>query len=238
MSDIENRFNDFLLRLNNDEMTLTKFLDDNEQREIRKVFKDKAHFYGGFEESERKRCIIFNYDVEESDYDIHAIASRYNEKYANITHRHVLGTIYSLGLDRSTYGDIIINDGIISIFVTKDVMNYLIENLKIILHQRVSFKEVDKINNLKINCKTVILNVASLRLDAVVSKGCNISRSEAVDIINSGNVSVNHLEVLNTSYQIKENDILSIRHFGRIEIKRIIGLSKKNRINIEVNIKK
>ena len=36
MSDIENRFNDFLLRLNNDEMTLTKFLDDNEQREIRK----------------------------------------------------------------------------------------------------------------------------------------------------------------------------------------------------------
>jgi RNA-binding protein YlmH len=76
-----------------------------------------------------------------------------------------------------------------------------------------------------------------MRLDAVVAKSINVGRSEAVEIINSGNVLINHKQCLNITHNVKEQDILSIRKFGRIEILEIVGLSKKNRTIVEIRVK-
>ncbi len=234
---IQNRFGDFERILDEEGYVLTKFLSLEEQKEISDHFKKCIHFFGGYDEAERCRAYI-SYLDDDFDYEIAIIQANYNKKYANITHRHVLGTIYSLGLDRSTYGDIIVDDDTITIFVSNDVKEFLINNLHEILHERLVFNEITDFVKKNINEKYIILNVASMRLDAVTAKGCNLSRNDSVELIKSGNVMINHAIITNINYQVKENDLLSIRHFGRIKINRIIGLSKKDRINLEVLINK
>jgi Na+-translocating ferredoxin:NAD+ oxidoreductase RnfD subunit len=40
------------------------------------------------------------------------------------------------------------------------------------------------------------------------------------------------------SYQVKENDIISIRGKGRVHIKEILNLTKKGRLNINIVVEK
>jgi RNA-binding protein YlmH len=143
----------------------------------------------------------------------------------------------SLGIERNTFGDIVVEDNLITIFVSKEISEYLIKNLSMISHQRMNWEILSsfKQSNIKEEVKTI--NVASMRLDAVVAKSINVGRSEAVEIINSGNVLINHKQCLNITHNVKEQDILSIRKFGRIEILEIVGLSKKNRTIVEIRVK-
>ena len=56
-------------------------------------------------------------------------------------------------------------------------------------------------------------------------------------MIEKGLVQVNHLECLNLSYNLKDNDLISVRHFGRIEIVNIVNTTKKNRLVVKIIIK-
>jgi RNA-binding protein YlmH len=186
----------------------------------------------GRQEVTRSRVLEMN--KEAAKYFRNAL---FDSKYGAIGHRNVLGTIMSLGIERNTFGDIVVEDNLITIFVSKEISEYLIKNLSMISHQRMNWEIISsfKQSNIKEEVKTI--NVASMRLDAVVAKSINVGRSEAVEIINSGNVLINHKQCLNITHNVKEQDILSIRKFGRIEILEIVGLSKKNRTIVEIRVK-
>ena len=62
-------------------------------------------------------------------FDIVIIQSSFDSKYGAIGHRNVLGTIMSLGIERNTFGDIVVTDDTITIFATKEISSYLIKNL-------------------------------------------------------------------------------------------------------------
>jgi RNA-binding protein YlmH len=221
------------------DIVLTDFLDFEEQNEIYAL--EKSHIeielFGGFDDAERKRALIGSSNNNLNDFDIVIIQSSFDSKYGAIGHRNVLGTIMSLGIERNTFGDIVVEDNLITIFVSKEISEYLIKNLSMISHQRMNWEIISsfKQSNIKEEVKTI--NVASMRLDAVVAKSINVGRSEAVEIINSGNVLINHKQCLNITHNVKEQDILSIRKFGRIEILEIVGLSKKNRTIVEIRVK-
>ena len=221
------------------DIVLTDFLDFEEQNEINAL--EKSHIeielFGGFDDAERKRALIGSSNNNTNDFDIVIIQSSFDSKYGAIGHRNVLGTIMSLGIERNTFGDIVVEDNLITIFVSKEISEYLIKNLSMISHQRMNWEILSsfKQSNIKEEVKTI--NVASMRLDAVVAKSINVGRSEAVEIINSGNVLINHKQCLNITHNVKEQDILSIRKFGRIEILEIVGLSKKNRTIVEIRVK-
>ena len=221
------------------DIVLTDFLDFEEQNEIYAL--EKSHIeielFGGFDDAERKRALIGSSNNNTNDFDIVIIQSSFDSKYGAIGHRNVLGTIMSLGIERNTFGDIVVEDNLITIFVSKEISEYLIKNLSMISHQRMNWEILSsfKQSNIKEEVKTI--NVASMRLDAVVAKSINVGRSEAVEIINSGNVLINHKQCLNITHNVKEQDILSIRKFGRIEILEIVGLSKKNRTIVEIRVK-
>ena len=106
-----------------------------------------------------------------------------------------------------------------------------------ISRQRMNWKIINEF--VQIENKEVIktINVASMRLDAVVAKAINCGRSEAVELITSGLVLINHKECLSITHTVKEEDLLSIRKFGRVEILEIIGLSKKNRTIVKISVK-
>lgn len=236
---INQQLGDVKKKLEKGEDVLTKFLDLEEQGEIMGLANPNLYisFYGGATSNERVRAYLSYVKTDDIDYEIAIIQAQYDAKFANINHRHVLGTIMSLGIERNTFGDIIVTDTNITIFVSNNIKDYLINNLNMINHIRLNFKEISNYDILKEEDKEKIINVPSLRLDAVIAKACNKSREEAVEIINNGNVFINYKNCEKITYNVQINDILSIRHYGRIIIKEELGLSKKNRINLKIIIK-
>ena len=236
---INSKIGDYKKLLSYGEDVLTKFLDLEEQKELVASLgrNYQIKLFGGYEASERCRAYISNDYQEEMDFEIVILESHYDPKYSLITHRHVLGTIMGLGVNRNILGDILIDNNKITIFVIKEMKEYIINNLDIILHQRMNWQEINSLDVNETNDTEKVLNVASMRLDAIVSKGCNKSRNEANELIEHGMVLINHKEVLNNSYLVKVNDIISVRKFGRIEIVDVLGTSKKERINLKVIIR-
>lgn len=236
---IKDKLGDYKKIVSLGDIILTDFLDFEEQSEIYALEKShiKIELYGGFEDAERKRALIGSDYNEHDDFDIVIMQSSFDPKFGLISHRNVLGTIMSLGIERNTFGDIVVEDGLITIFSSKEISEYLIKNLSMISRQRMTWKIIPSFKQKGIKEETKTINVASMRLDAVVAKAINVGRSEAVEIINSGNVLINHKQCLNITHTVKEEDMLSIRKFGRVEILQIVGLSKKNRTIVEIRVK-
>ena len=236
---IKDKLGDYKKIVLRGDIVLTDFLDFEEQKEIYAVKSHDIDLYldGGYDGAERKRALIGYLDNSKLNYDIVILQSSYDPKFGEISHRNVLGTIMAFGIKRNTFGDIVVDNNLITIFASLEISDFLINNLTMISHQRMNFKIIK--NFIQTEKKEVIqtINVASMRLDAVVAKAVNCGRSEAVDLINSGLVLINHKECLNISHTVKENDLLSIRKFGRVEILEIMGLSKKNRTIVKISVK-
>ena len=236
---IKDKLGDYKKIVLRGDIVLTDFLDFEEQKEIYAVKSHDIDLYldGGYEGAERKRALIGYLDNSKLSYDIVILQSSYDPKFGEISHRNVLGTIMAFGIKRNTFGDIVVENNLITIFASLEISDFLINNLTMISRQRMNFKVIKEF--IQTEKKEVIqtINVASMRLDAVVAKAINCGRSEAVDLINSGFVLINHKECLNISHTVKENDLLSIRKFGRVEILEIVGLSKKNRTIVKISLK-
>ena len=236
---IKDKLGDYKKIVLRGDIVLTDFLDFEEQKEIYAVKSHDIDLYldGGYEGAERKRALIGYLDNSKLNYDIVILQSLYDPKFGEISHRNVLGTIMAFGIKRNTFGDIVVENNLITIFASLEISDFLINNLTMISRQRMNFKVIKEF--IQTEKKEVIqtINVASMRLDAVVAKAVNCGRSEAVDLINSGLVLINHKECLNISHTVKENDLLSIRKFGRVEILEIVGLSKKHRTIVKISVK-
>ena len=77
--------------------------------------------------------------------------------------------------------------------------------------------------------------MASLRLDLIVSQIFNLSRAEAQDIIKNKDCKVNQRIIDNTSYELKEHDVISLKGYGRGSIDRIGGVSKSGKICVNLS---
>lgn len=233
---------DYVNRALSGEVVLTKFLDFNEQKEIN-AFKQKNIFIcleGGYEMAERKRAIISIYDdISFIDYKIKIYELIFESTFKSISHRHILGSIMSLGINRNSFGDILVTNDKFYLFVSEEISKYIEQNLKMVNNMPLILKEiVDTSDIILPKTSFEMINVPSLRLDAIVSKVLNKSRNDSSSIILKGLVFINHLECLSVSHNVKINDIISIRHFGRIEILEIVKVTKKDRLILKIGIKK
>ena len=236
---IKDKLGDYKKIVLRGDIVLTDFLDFEEQKEIYAVKSNNIDLYldGGYDGAERKRALIGYLDNSKLNYDIAILQSSYDPKFGEITHRNVLGTIMAFGIKRNTFGDIIVENGLITIFASLEISDYLINNLSMICRQKMNFKIINSYAQIEAKEEIKTINVASMRLDAVVAKAINKSREDACELIKSGLVLINHKECLNITHTVKIKDLLSIRKFGRVEILEDLGLSKKNRIILEISVK-
>ena len=198
-----------------------------------------VYFSSGFKSGDRKRAIIKPFDNEPvmEEYQITILKAKYDSKFAKITHRHVLGTIMSLGIERNTFGDILVDDDYIYIAVSNEILEYILLNFTEVLRWPLKFTKClpDDIEEKPGEVKNLIC--ASLRLDCVIARAFNLSRGEAVDLINKGKAFVNYKQILSTDFHVGEKDIISLRTYGRVTILNYIGKTKKMRECISVDIK-
>ncbi len=194
-------------------------------------FKSYA-FFGGYVASERKMLGLF-FD-EEKPFPIAAIDFAFR-KSDRLTHRDFLGSLMSLGIERETVGDILVEDGRCVVFVKSEISDYVISQIFKVgnVGVKVSLSNGEDLPKGR-GFDEKEYTVPSLRLDAVISAVTGLSREKSKHIIQTGNVTLNHLECQNPSRQAEVKDVLTIRGKGKYVINGVLGETKKHRIRISI----
>ncbi len=148
----------------------------------------------------------------------------------NIRHQDILGSLFALNIDSSYFGDIVLYNDYYYVFVSDDLALYIKNNLKMVGNKKVSLEEVDLsvLDNYERKYEEKEMIISSLRIDNVVSVIINTSRKVALDKIKNKEVVVNYDVMNKNSYILKENDIFSIRRYGKYKFVGIVKSTKKN----------
>ena len=193
---------------------------------------------GGYENAERK--ILAAGNEEEAgppDLPVRVIAVRpKSDKYAeDLTHRDYLGAILGLGIERSLVGDIIVRDRRAWFFCLASAADMLASSLAQVRRTAVAAEiTTADVPELQPRYAPVRLNVASERLDAVISAFAGISRGQADKLFAAGKVFVNGRMTEDRSARLKEGDVLSVRGTGKAVYDGIEYETKKKRYQVRL----
>lgn len=156
----------------------------------------------------------------------------------DLRHQDILGTLYSLNISDEMFGDVVIWNNRYFIIIISSIDNYIKSNLTSIKNSKVDLIEKDTyyLKDYKQEYEEFNIIVPSIRVDVIVSKIINSSRSNALEKIKNGDIYLNYELLTKPIYMLKENDIFSIRKYGKYKFNGIINETKKG--NIIVNISK
>lgn len=193
--------------------------------------------FGGYENAERCVCAFGGDEL----FPITCIEIKPSQqKFADkLTHRDFLGSLMNLGIEREMLGDIRIKDNIGYLFCLDKISNYIVDSLDRIKHTTVKCKEIyeipDFLNELP-EAEEII--VSSIRVDTVVAKVLNMSRNAVSQLVNQQKIFINSKVIYKDSILLKENDIVSVRGFGKFIYVEPVNETKKHKIVVSVRIYK
>lgn len=156
----------------------------------------------------------------------------------NLTHRDFLGAVMNLGIERDVVGDIFLPDekGAL-LFCHENIADYIVENLDRVRHTNVACKRAEgEIALESAEPERISVTVASPRADGVISRVYNLSREESRELFNNGRVFINGIQTQNFSCQLKEEDAVTVRGFGKFIYYGQTGVSKKGKERVEVGV--
>ena len=200
----------------------TQFLDGRELKIVTgKLKKNEYNVYYPYKDSEK--VMLYTGKVPKVKlFKIYTVE--------NIRHQDILGSLFALNIDSSYFGDIVLYNDYYYVFVSEDLALYIKDNLKMVGNKKVSLEEVDLsvLDNYERNYEEKEIIVSSLRIDNIISGIINTSRKVALDKIKNKEVVVNYDVMNKNSYILKENDIFSIRRYGKYKFVGIVKSTKKN----------
>ena len=206
-------------KLKNGEATF--FLDPNLEKEIINKFKGDINIFRPYEEAER---IIIYRDLKPR-VSLFKIITK--EK---LRHQDIMGSILSLNIKKEVLGDIIVDDNNYYFYILESMNNYILSYFNKVRNINISLEELplNYLKDYKRKYKEIIVNVKSNRVDLIVSKLTGLSRRVVKEMISNKDIILNYQVLTNNSYQFKENDIFSIRGYGKYKYVEIINKTKKN----------
>lgn len=206
------------------------------EAELKRLMYDNYCFYGIFENAERKMLCVFKeyFCPENSDFPMTCLTFSYRKENV-LSHRDFLGAIMALRIKRETVGDIVIGDGVAQVAVSDSVKEVIMSDIRKIGSVGVNiFDECGTILEKVQEFKEIKGTVASLRLDSVLSLALNMSRSRISGIIKGIGSEVNYFPKYDSSYNLSQGDIISVKGFGKYRLEEVSGITKKGRIHITV----
>ncbi len=201
----------------------------------------EAVFFGGPEDAERRICAYVPDYYEPMDWltgedspicCVRAVFAKENV----LSHRDFLGALMGAGIKRETVGDIYTGEGQCDFLVTREIAPYVLQNLLSAGRAHLSLSVIDLSLLQKPEEKTEQRRdtVSTLRLDSVVASGFRISRTKAAGLVESGRVTVNHLECLKPDRQLKPGDQVAVRGMGKCRLASVDGTTKKGRTSVTI----
>lgn len=215
--------------------TFTSFLSEREGAvvEERKRSIDSVPYkaFGGYEGAGR---VMLCFSESDEIFPIKVIRIT-GKGIENLKHPDILGSIMSTGLERKSVGDIVKGEDSWSIFCEEGIAEYLADCLTMVGGVYVK-SEICDTSDVKVELKfeEITGTVSTLRADSVVAVMLKTSRSKAQEYIESQRFFLNQVLCTKCDKEIKENDILTVRHHGKARLGEISGKSKKGRIFITI----
>jgi len=207
----------------------TNFLDPKELKNITsKLKKNEYNIYYPYKDSDK----VLLYKDNPPKIKLLEITS-----YNPLTHREILGSLFGLNISSDTFGDIIIYDNKYYIFITETIYDLIDKEFNMIGNNIIKIKEVslDTLDNYQRQYESIEIIVSSLRIDTVISRLICTNRNNIKEKINKKEIILNY-NILNTpAYTLKENDIFSIKKYGKYKYLGIIKNTKKNNYIIKLN---
>lgn len=144
-----------------------------------------------------------------------------------------MGALYNLNIDEDYIGDIIITKNRYYFIINSIMNDYIKNNLNIINKYNVKLIECD-IPIYEREYIDLEYIVSSNRIDSVISNIINKPRSEVNELISKKEVVLNYDILTNKSYMLKEEDIFSIRKYGKYKYIGILNKTKKEKLIIHI----
>lgn len=222
---------------------VTDFLDPREQQIITTVIGSnhdviKFTFFGGSEETERKRAVIapFYEEVQQSDAQVILLTATFPAKFISLNHSDVLGAFLSLGIERKKIGDINVLQAELQFFIAEELEEYVRLNLTQIKQATIQLKKQPVETSVSANEEWIHRShtVSSLRLDVLVKEIYKMSRKDAQALIQANRVKINHTYVEDPAVMLLEEDLISVRNYGRSKLIEIGGKTRKDKHKITV----
>ena len=183
---------------------------------------------GGYAGAEHCRLKLFPpYTEVDEDFQIVLLKARLHPRYDKITHRDVLGAMMKLGVSRDVFGDILIKEDALYVYVAKHMADFFMMELTRVRHSSVTLECCDEEVIHEAKYEEFHPIISSARCDAVVSACAHISRAKAKELIQRGLVKINHV-ILEQCDRICNNmSTISIRGYGRFVFVEISHTTKK-----------
>ena len=216
-----------------DKEVMTSFLTPAQQEIAKTICRDYGlRFDGGIPTAERKVAVISGQFDDIAPADIVCLTSPVNPALGPLAHPDVLGTFLHEGISRDMLGDFICTENRVWIFCKAAMADYISSSILRIKKQNMHWQECDPADVPAAKFQTVQINAASLRFDAVVAGLARCSRSKAMEMIKSGLVKVNDIE-LDHNGRLCNNDHISIRRCGRFQFLETVKTTRKDRLVLE-----
>ena len=222
--------------------TVTKFLTNFEQIVLSQIvaynYSDfKVEFFGGFDDAERKKAKIISNEYYDIDYDIVCLKAKFNNKFNRVEHRNILGAVHNLGINFNRFGDIIVLENEVYIFVDEEIADYIAMEFTKAGRVNLDFQRVD-LAEVGIEKKYEDFEIvsSSFRIDSIVAKITNKSRGKVKEFFEQDFIKLNHVILRNGEKTCTTDDIISIRKYGRFVVKDY--RQNKNSLKYRITISK
>ncbi len=207
-----------LNKLNHNQPTF--FLDPKQQQELKKKLKKNTYkVFKPYIDSEKN---IF-YINEEPSVILYEIKTK-----LPLEHREILGTLFSLNITSELFGDIIITNNHYYIYILENIAPYIKTNLLKIKNSHIELIErpIETLKNYTREYEYIEFISSSTRIDTVIARLIHTSRPNILQKIKDKEIILNYNILKNNSYLLKENDIFSIKGYGKFQY---IGIKKETK---------
>ena len=206
----------------------TNFLDATTYKKIfGKIKKQNYNTYYPYKDSEK----VIIYTEKEPNITLLELIS-----YEKLTHREIMGSLYGLNIDSSLFGDIIITNNHYYIMVVDSILALIQNEFNMVGNKHIKLKEVpiSILDNYERSYQEINIIVSSLRIDNVISHIIGTSREQIKKKFIDDEVILNYEPCHKTNYILNEQDIFSIKKYGKYKYIGIIKETKKNNYLIKV----
>lgn len=223
--------------------TYTDFLGLGELNILHRTFSSFPHvpytLFGGHEACERKIARFGSADIlgYEEPFPISLIKiSAAAPKFAEaLTHRDYLGSLLGLGIERRVLGDIFLSEGAAYVFCAASIADFLCEELTQVKHTAVTAVPAGEIPESVLPKLTpASVQIASERIDSLLSAILKVSRSKGQELLKSGRVFLDGVLCENSSKTPEPGCVISVRGFGRFIYDGLERTTKKGKLSVRV----
>ncbi len=213
----------------------SNFLDERQHVLCEAVLEKEGYenytFLGGYDAAVRT-AIVFHGIREQTPFTPVVFNYRRSDK---LSHRDFLGSLMALDIKREMIGDILVSEGRSVVFIMNSVLQTVSDITKIgRCGVRLSLDFTQNVVPVQ-EFDTICATVQSLRLDSVLSNALKTSREKVQKLIRAKGVVLNHIEVFESSAEVCEGDVFSVRGYGKYILSKVGGVSKKDRTFITIS---